>query len=104
MKTIVTLVIAAALASLLAASSALAQEETTLEDVEAEFGDLTRAEIEALGYVVDPVCVDASELPPPVQEQLGLTATAAMGFHAVNEGLFDDTVDPLEPEIGLLGP
>jgi len=104
MKTIVTLVIAAALASLLAASLALAQEETTLEDVEAEFGDLTRSEIEAMGYVVDPVCVDASELPPPVQEQLGLTATAAMGFHAVNEDLFDDTVDPLEPEIVLLGP
>ncbi|OGO53075.1 MAG: hypothetical protein A2148_05015 [Chloroflexi bacterium RBG_16_68_14] len=104
MKKLLVLIGAAVLSAVIGGSLALAQEEVTLDDVEAQFGDLTRSEIEAMGYVVDPVCVNASELPPPVQEALNLTPTAAMGFHAVREELFDDTVDPLEPEIILLGP
>lgn len=126
MKKLIALLAAAALSALLLTATVLAGEPTppltpeptatptveptatppavTLADIEAQFGDLTRAEIEALGYVVQPVCVDASELPPPIQQALNLTPTAAMGFHAVNEDLFDDTVDPLEPENILLGP
>ncbi len=85
------------------AVSCAAGEEVTADDVEAAFGDLTRSEIETMGYVVDPVCVDASDIPAFVLEELNLTPTAAMGFHAVREELFDATVDPLEPEVILLG-
>lgn len=88
----------------LSTASVVTAQKPSLDDVEAKFGDLTRAEIEAMGYVVDPVCVDASELPPPLLDQLGIPSTAAMGFHAVNEGLFDDQVSALEPEVILLGP
>ena len=79
----------AAVAALGIVSIAQAQEHT-VDDVKEKFADLTRAEIEAMGYVVDAVCVEA----PP----------GAMGFHAVNESLFDTAVDALEPEVILLGP
>lgn len=92
---LVVLIGAAVLAAVVGGSLALAQEEVTLEDVQAQFGDLTRAEIEALGYVVDPLCVTAELAGAPAE--LG-----GMGFHAVNAALIDETVDALEPEIILL--
>jgi hypothetical protein len=100
---LIVLIVVAVLAAVVGGSLALAQgEEVTLEDVKAEFGDLTRSEIEAMGYVFDNECVDASELPPPVLEALGASPTDGMGFHAGNEALFDDIVDPLEPEVIVL--
>jgi hypothetical protein len=57
-----------------------------------------------MGYVVEPVCVDASQLPPELREQFGFPDSAAMGFHAVREDLVDDQVNALEPEAIMLGP
>ena len=95
MKKLLVLIGAAVLSAVIGGSLALAQEEVTLEDVEAQFGDLTRSEIEALGYVVDPVCITAELAGAPA-------ALGGMGFHAVNAALIDETVDALEPEIILL--
>lgn len=95
-KRLVVLIVAAVLAILIGGSIAFAQEdEATPEDVEAAIADLTRAEIEAMGYVVDEECITAETVGAPAE--LG-----AMGFHAINEALIDDTLDPLEPEIILL--
>lgn len=86
-------------------ASTVTAQEPILEDVKAKFGQLTRTEVEAMGYVVKPpVCVDAKALPPPLLQQLGIPATAAMGLHAVNKALFDDQVNAHEPEVVLLGP
>lgn len=94
MKKLVVVVAVAALVALVGTSMANAQEVTP-EDVEAAFIDLTRAEIEAMGYVVDAECISAETVGAPAE--LG-----AMGFHAINEALIDTTLDPLEPEIILL--
>jgi len=70
-------------------------EDVTPADVEAAFGDLTRADVEAMGYVVDEACISAEAVGAPA-------ALGAMGFHAINESLVDGTLDPLEPEAVLL--
>lgn len=77
----------------------------TWEQVRAKFANLTLAQVQAMGYVVEPVCVDLRELPLPARQQLGvahLPETSAMGFHAVRTTLFDDQLDPLNPEDVLL--
>lgn len=102
MKRIITILILTSVI-FMAVPTVMAQGPT-VDDVKAKFGSLTQAEIEAMGYTVQPVCVDAGEVPAPVREQFGLPATAAMGIHAVNEALFDNQVNPLEPEDILLGP
>lgn len=96
MRKLVVVVAAAALAALVATSMANAQE-VTLEDVEAAFIDLTRAEIEAMGYVVVELCVSAETVGEPAE--LG-----GHGMHAINAALIDTTLDPLEPEIIMLDP
>lgn len=96
MKRLAVLIVAVALATLIGGSIALAQEdEATPEDVEAAFADLTRADIEAMGYAIDEECITAESVGAPA-------ALGAMGFHAINEALIDTTLDPLEPEIILL--
>ena len=98
MKKLGILIVAAALATLIGGSIALAQEdEATPEDVEAAFADLTLADIEAMGYVIDEECITAETVGAPAE--LG-----AMGFHAINEDLVDETLDPLAPEVILLDP
>ena len=66
------------------ASVAFGQEggEATPAEIEAEFGGLTRADIEAMGYAVDEECVDAEAAGAPA-------ALGAMGYHAINESLVD---------------
>lgn len=93
MRKLVVVVAVAALAALGATSMANAQE-VTLEDVEAAFIDLTRAEIEAMGYVVVELCISAETVGEPAE--LG-----GHGMHAINAALIDTTLDPLEPE-GIL--
>ena len=63
--------------------------------MEAAFADLTLADVEVMGYVIDEECLTAETVGAPAE--LG-----AMGVHAINEALIDDTLDPLEPEIILL--
>lgn len=96
MRKLVVVVAVAALAALVATSMANAQE-VTLEDVEAAFIDLTRAEIEAMGYVVVELCISAETVGEPAE--LG-----GHGRHAINAALIDTTLDPLEPEMILLDP
>lgn len=96
MRKLVVVVAVAALAALVATSMANAQE-VTLEDVEAAFIDLTRAEIEAMGYVVVELCISAETVGEPAE--LG-----GHGMHAINAALIDTTLDPLEPESILLDP
>ena len=80
------------------------EEEVTVDDVKAEFAGITVAEAEAMGYVEETPCVDASELPAAVLEQLNISATAGMGIHYINGALIDTTLDPLEPEAIQFGP
>ncbi len=94
MKKLVVALAVAALIALVGTSMANAQEVTP-EEVEAAFIDLTRAEIESRGYVIDEECISAETVGAPA-------ALGAMGFHAINEALIDTTLDPLEPEIILL--
>ena len=93
-KLLVVVVAVAALAALVFTSMANAQKVTP-EDVEAAFIDLTRADLEARGYVIEEECISAETVGAPAE--LG-----AMGFHAINEALIDATLDPLEPEVILL--
>ncbi len=105
MRRLVVLVGVALLATVVGGAIALAQEdEVTADDVRAEFADITQADVEALGYVEETPCIDASELPPPALEQLNISATAGMGIHFINEALIDTTLDPLEPEAIQFGP
>ncbi len=87
----------AILGLLVTMSVAQAQEgdDATPAEIEAAFGDLTRAEVEAMGYVVDEECISAEAVGAPA-------ALGAMGFHAINESLLDETLDPLAPEAVLL--
>ncbi len=94
-----TLIVAAALAVLgvlLSVSIVQGQEgeDVAPADVEAAFGDLTRAEVEAMGYAVEEECISAETVGAPA-------ALGAMGYHAINESLVDTTLDPLEPEVIL---
>ena len=106
MKRLVILIAAALVVGLFGSSIAFAQEdeEVTVDDVRAEFAGITVAEVEAMGYVEATPCIDASELPPPVLEQLNITATAGNGVHFINGALIDTTLDPLEPEAIQFGP
>ncbi len=94
MRKLVVVVAVAALAALVATSMANAQE-VTLEDVEAAFIDLTRAEFEAMGYFGGGLCISAETVGEPAE--LG-----GHGTHAINAPLIDTTLDPLEPEAILL--
>ena len=95
MKRLLVLIVAALVVGLVGGSIAFAQEdEVTTDDVEAAFVDLTRAEVEAMGYVVEEECITAEAVGAP--PELG-----AMGFHAVNESLIDDSIVPSEPEAVL---
>ncbi len=76
----------------------------TVDDVRAQFANITPAEAEAMGYVEETPCIDASELPPSVLEQLNISASAGMGVHYINESLVDKTLDPLQPEAIQFGP
>ena len=76
----------------------------TVDDVRAQFANITQAEAEAMGYVQETPCIDASELPPAVLEQLNIPASAGMGVHYINEALIDKTLDPMEPEAIQFGP
>jgi hypothetical protein len=110
MRKIVVPVIAAAVAIVTLATAAQAQEpalisEPTADDVRAAFAGLPASQFEAVGYaLLEPVCVDASVLPPPVLQQLGIPATAAMGIHYANFAMVDDTLDAMEPEVAVFGP
>lgn len=79
-------------------------QETTADDVRAQFANITQAEVEAMGYVQESPCIDASELPAEALAQLNIPATAGMGVHFINEGLIDTTLDPLQPEAIQFGP
>jgi hypothetical protein len=109
-RKIVVPVIAAAVAIVTLATAAQAQEpalisEPTADDVRAAFAGLPASQFEAVGYVLEePVCVDASVLPPPVLQQLGIPATAAMGIHYANFAMVDDTLDAMAPEVAVFGP
>ena len=94
LRKLAVVVAVAALVALVGTSISNAQEATP-EEVEAAFIDLTRAEIESRGYVIDEECISAETVGAPA-------ALGAMGFHAINEALIDTTLDPLEPEIILL--
>lgn len=94
MRKLVVVVAVAALAALVATSMANAQE-VTLEDVEAAFIDLTRAEFEAMRYFGGGLCISAETVGEPAE--LG-----GHGTHAINAPLIDTTLDPLEPEAILL--
>lgn len=73
-----------------------AQDDVTYEDLLATYGDRTREDVEAAGYIVEPVCVDAAAAGAPAE--LG-----GMGFHAVNEEfLMDNEVHTTKPDIILL--
>lgn len=77
-------------------SPVLAQDDATYEDLLATYGDWTREDVEAAGYEVEPVCVDAASAGAPAE--LG-----GMGFHAVNfENLSDGVVQATKPDIILL--
>ncbi len=98
----VTVSAVAAGVAIVALVTAVQAQQMTVEE---KFGGLSQADVEAMGYVIPaPVCVDASVLPPFVLTALGIPATAAMGIHAVNVSLFDNQVDPLEPEVVIFGP
>ena len=86
------------------AVSCAAGEEVTADDVNAAFADITQAEAEAMGYLEETPCIDASELPSFVLEQLNISASAGMGVHFINEALIDKTLDPMEPEAIQFGP
>lgn len=79
------------LVALLAASAVTAQEPT-YDDVKAKFAGTTLADWP--GYQKEPFCVDATLIGQP---ELG-----AMGWHALNPGLLDLEINPLEPEVLLL--
>ena len=96
-------VLFAAVATLGLVSIAQAQEPT-VDDVKAKFAGLSQSDVEALGYEQITDCLDASELPPSVLEELDIPATAGMGIHFLNEALVDTTLDPLEPELIQFGP
>ncbi len=106
MKTLLVLIAAALVMGLVGGSIAFAQEdeEVSADDVRAEFAGITIAEVEALGYALETPCIDASELPAEVLEQLGVPSTAGMGIHYINMSLVDATLDPLEPEAIQFGP
>ncbi len=97
MKKLLVVGAVAILGLLVSMSVAQAQEgeDATPAEIEAAFGDLTRAEVEAMGYVVDEECVSAEAVGAPA-------ALGAMGFHAVNESLVDTTLVASEPEVILL--
>ena len=90
MKKLVVLVLVAVPAILFGTSIVLGQEATP-DDVKEQFVNLTRAEVEAMGYVVVDQCISAETVGAP--EELG-----AQGFHALNGALIDTKLDPLEPE------
>lgn len=90
MKNLVVLVLVAVLAILFGTRIVLGQE-ATLDDVKEQFVNPTRAEVEAMGYVVVDQCISAGTVGAP--EELG-----AQGFHALNGALIDTKLDPLEPE------
>ena len=104
MKKVFVVVTAAVLTLLIGAAVALGQEEVTVDDVRTEFANVTQADVEAMGYVEETPCIDASELPAAALGQLNIPATAGMGVHFINEALIDTTLDPLEPEAIQFGP
>ena len=79
-------------------------QEPTADDVRAQFANITVAEVEAMGYVLETPCIDASELPQAALDALNIPSTAGMGVHYINEGLIDTTLDPMEPEAIQFGP
>ena len=103
MNKLILLAVGAMLAVLIGGSIALGQE-ATVDDVRAQFANITQAEVEAMGYVEETPCIDASELPASVLEQLNISSTAGMGIHFIYEALIDKTLDPLEPEAIQFGP
>ncbi len=97
MRKLFVVVAVAFLGLLVSMSVAQAQEgdDATPAEIEAAFGDLTRAEVEAMGYVVDEECISAEAVGAPA-------VLGGMGFHAVNESLVDTTLVASEPEVILL--
>ncbi|MEM3086156.1 MAG: hypothetical protein QXO51_03000 [Halobacteria archaeon] len=77
----------------------------TLEQVKAKFAGLTADKLPP-GYIKVSECVNVSEIPPPARPRFGIPATmpetAAMGFHYAKPDLFDDKIDPMNPEDLLL--
>jgi hypothetical protein len=77
-------------------SPVLAQDDATYADLLATYGGWTREDVEAAGYEVEPICVDAASAGAPAE--LG-----GMGFHAVNvENLMDNVAQASKPDIILL--
>ena len=70
-----------------------AQEVEDLKAVRAEYEGISEEQVRQLGYQPEPFCVDSSLVGEP-----GL---GAMGFHAINEDLFED-MQPDQPPILLL--
>ncbi len=68
-------------------------QEEDLKAVRAEYEGLPEEQVRQLGYQTEPFCVDSSLVGEP-----GL---GAMGFHAVNEDLFED-MQPDRPPVLLL--
>ncbi len=82
--------------ALLAVSPASAHDDATYEDLLATYGNWTRADAEAAGYVVDQFCIDAASEGLPAD-------VGGMGWHAVNpEYAGDGVAHATKPDAVLL--